>query len=163
MQIINSLEEIVQKTALWLFDWAEHIPALGWGFGAFCLLLAHLIGLRLSHFNHPSRPRWNTLIRHSAQLVLRWPSFIAILAWIVFVLAVLAAGDHFQVLEQTQALLKPRLIATCIGALAGLLLGGAAFYWWLPGLELPQSGLAHPDSKIPTLKGYDPERYFRHG
>jgi hypothetical protein len=159
--IIN-IDEQSRKALLTLFQLFYSLPPWAWFLVGLCLLSIQIIAIRLCRFKHPKYSRLSTFVRHSAQLYLRWPTLLASLAGLAGMAILISLAYHFQVLPKVIESLTSRAIGLGVGVLAGCGLGGMAYYWLIPGLELPNGRLELANSKIPTLPSYDPERYF-HG
>jgi hypothetical protein len=162
MQAFIYIEEHGRKAVSTLFQLFYSVPPWAWFLVGFCLLSVQIIAIRLCRFKHPKYSRLSTLVRHSAQLFLRWPTLFMGLAVLAGMVVFVLLGHHFQVLPKVTDALMSRAIGLGLGVLVGCGIGGVAFYWLIPGLELPNGRLELANSKIPTLPNYDPEGYF-HG
>jgi hypothetical protein len=124
------------------------------------LLAAAVMGSRLAKFSHPARPRLSLLVRHGACCFICWPSWLVLIALLVFTGLVFALGWSLGWQESVWLALKAHFYAVAVGAVAGVILGGLSYYYFIPGMERPMAvGVNEP---IPHSCGiYDPEKYFR--
>jgi hypothetical protein len=155
------LNRFLWSKLVWVFELIVLLTPDQWtmlcGFAA----LFGIVGLRLGRFTKPESPRFSHLIRHASRLFLFWPSVAALglvaLVWAVFFVLCFILNVVPKGLETLHA----EILAIGWGMSAGLLSGALAFYWWIPGLEVPAITAAAPDVKLPTIDSYDPEKYFR--
>lgn len=145
----------------WLLQTLSIPSPLMWAVGVAVFVVLMITSLRLIKFSNPNYPRWSQAIRHGALPFLTLPGLLGVGAALLGWVAILWLAHDRNVLSQVWVDVALRLKATGVGAFVGLLIGAIFFYALIPGWERPAASVANPDSPVPTIDDYDPERYFR--
>lgn len=155
------LDNFLWSKLIWTFELIERLTPHQWGMVSAAAVLFGLVGLRLSRFTQPEAPRISHFVRHASRLFLLWPSLavlgLASLMWAGFFVLCYTLN----VVPKGWSTVHDEVLAIAWGVSSGLVLGALAFYWWIPGLEVPTVTAAAPDVKSPEMGNYDPEKYFR--
>ena len=138
------------------------LPPSGWGLVIGAIPVLFLAGLAFRKFNHPVWPRWSQVVRHGSHPLLLWPSVLLLLGVLLGVFALCSLALQLNVFHtHVWPALKPRAWTAGFGLVGGLSIGGLLYYWYVPGLQTPEAGLAGTQGEV---KGgqvtYDPENYF---
>ncbi len=156
------IRQIQFDVANFLFSKLLVLPPWAWGVTIGMIPVLFLAGMAFKKFNHPVYPRWSQVIRHSSHPLMLWPSFILLLSIALGAFALYFLALHLNVFQShVWPALKPRAWSAAYGFTGGLSIGGLLYYWYVPGLQAPDAGLAGAQGELKSEQvTYDPENYF---
>lgn len=161
LNISAGLDHFVRPKLIWLYEVIVRLTPEEWTVAAFLCVMAVIIGWRLTRFTKPEFPRTSQFVRDLAKVVLLYPSLLFLAAAVVVWGAYFGLSWSLDSVLQGVESLSMQIVSVALGGIAGLVISAIVYYFLIPGIELPTQTQADPAAKLPVIRGYDPERYFR--
>ena len=154
------LDRFVRPKLIWLYEFIVRLTPEQWTLAALLCVMSVIIGWRLTRFTKPEIPRVSQIVRDFAKVVLLYPSLMFLAAMVLVWSAYFGLSWSLDSVSQGIESLSMQIVSVLIGGFAGLAISAIAYYFLIPGIELPSRTLADPVAKINAVGDYDPETYF---